>query len=83
MNENVLEIHNLVYSFDKRLLFNNVNFNIKSNSITAIVGSNNSGKSTLIKILGATYPTENMIKSGKIILNNNTLKALSSFSAII
>lgn len=75
MNENVLEIHNLVYSFDKRLLFNNVNFNIKSNSITAIVGSNNSGKSTLIKILGAAYPTENMIKSGKIILNNNTLKA--------
>ncbi|MGN0974027.1 MAG: ATP-binding cassette domain-containing protein [Bacilli bacterium] len=75
MNENVLEIHNLVYSFDKRLLFNNVNFNIKSNSITAVVGSNNSGKSTLIKILGANYFTENMIKSGKIVLNKNTINA--------
>lgn len=73
MNEYALEVHDLVYSFDNRLLFNCMNFNIKKNTITSIVGSNGSGKTTLTKILGAFYFTEDMLKVGNIHLNSHTL----------
>lgn len=75
MNEYALEVHDLVYSFDNRLLFDCVNFNVKKNSITSIVGSNGSGKTSLIKILGASYQTENMVKVGNIQLNSYTLSS--------
>ncbi len=58
----LLEINNLKY----KALFNTLNFIIKNHKITTISGSNNCGKTTLIKIL------ERLINTNKCIKLNNT-----------
>ena len=75
MNEFVLEIHNLEYAFDNRLLFSSLNFRVKEKTITSVVGSNGSGKTTLMKILGGVFFTENMIQVGNMMLQAKTLEA--------
>jgi len=73
MNEFALEIHDLAYSFDDRLLFSGLNFKIHSEKTTVIVGSNNSGKTTLAKILGGVCFTEDKIHFGKFVLDAKTI----------
>ncbi len=75
MNNCQIVVHNLVYSFDDRLLFHNVHFEIKKNSITCIVGSNNSGKTTLAKIIGGIYFTKDMVQVDHVTLNSHTIVA--------
>lgn len=46
-----LKAINLTRKFDRKTIFENLNFELKSGSCTAITGRNGSGKSTLIKII--------------------------------
>lgn len=46
-----LKAINLTRKFDRKAIFENLNFELKSSSSTAITGRNGSGKSTLIKII--------------------------------
>lgn len=46
-----LKAVNLTRKFDRRPIFNDVNFELSMGSATAITGRNGSGKSTLIKII--------------------------------
>ena len=46
-----LQAVNLTRKFDRKPIFENVNFELTSGSATAITGRNGSGKSTLIKII--------------------------------
>ena len=50
---NKIELKNIEFSYDesKKKIFNNLNFEVKKNSIIGIVGSSGSGKTTLIDIL--------------------------------
>jgi len=48
---NVIEINNLSFQYDKKIIFQNLNFNIKKGSIFGLLGKNGVGKSTLINIL--------------------------------
>lgn len=57
-----LTVKNLRKVFNRRLVFNNLNFELNSGQSLIITGKNGSGKSTLIKILSG-YLTES---SGKI-----------------
>lgn len=75
-NDIVMKIHKLVYSFTSRLLFNDISFNVKGGIITSIVGANNSGKTTLIRILASEYVTNDMITVGNISLSE---KSVSSY----
>jgi ribose transport system ATP-binding protein len=63
--ENVLEIKDLVKDFPGVRAVDNVNFDIKRNTIHCLVGENGAGKSTLIKILTGAYTRT----SGRILLN--------------
>lgn len=54
---NIITVENLSY----KKIFNNLNMNIIKNQFVAISGSNNCGKTTLIKILSGLISTENMI----------------------
>lgn len=48
---NVIEINNLNYKYNDKVIFKNLNLNIKKNSFITILGSNGSGKSTLAKLI--------------------------------
>jgi ABC-type sugar transport system ATPase subunit len=56
-------MYNISKTFYGVQVLKNVNFNLKSGEIHALVGENGAGKSTLIKILGGIY---NMDKGGRI-----------------
>lgn len=48
---NILEVNNLSMSFDKKMVFSDINFKLKRGSMTALLGPNGTGKTTLINIL--------------------------------
>ena len=62
-----IQAKDLKKTFGRRLIFNNINFDLSSRTIFGITGANGSGKSTLIKIIaGLNSPT-----SGKIIYKDD------------
>ena len=60
-----LEIANISKSFPGIKALNNVNLNLKQNSVHGLIGENGAGKSTLVKILCGVYQPE----EGKIKIN--------------
>lgn len=73
-----MSVENLSVSINEKKIINDINFSIKSGSITAILCSNNGGKSTLIKTLSGIIYSD----SGKIVVNNLLLNK-SNFKKII
>lgn len=56
--ENVVEIKNLTHYYGKKLVYKNLNFNIKKGSVFGLLGKNGTGKTTTINILnGYLKPT--------------------------
>jgi len=51
----IITIKELNFKYDKELVFESLNLNIKEGSFTSIIGPYNSGKSTLAKILAGLY----------------------------
>lgn len=56
-------------------LFNNFNFTVKENEFISIIGSNGSGKTSLLNIICGSIP----INSGEIIVNNNSINNLKEY----
>ncbi len=65
-----LQAVNLTRKFDRKIIFDKVNFELTSGSATAITGRNGSGKSTLIKIIANIL----LQSSGELNLFNGTEK---------
>jgi len=62
-NENIVEIKNIAFSYEKHEIFKDVNFVIHRGDYLGLVGGNGSGKTTLLKIiLGLLLPTTGNIK---------------------
>lgn len=69
-----LKIQNLTFAYpgiDKPTL-NNINLNIPSGKVTAIVGSSGSGKTTLLKVILKFYEAT----SGQIMIGENSLSSI-------
>lgn len=64
--ENVLQVSNLGMSFDNKVIFTDLTFNLKKGSMTALLGPNGTGKTTLINILmKLLVPTKGKFKFAK------------------
>lgn len=65
----MIKIKNLSKKFDEVNVLNNVNAEIKDNTIYGLVGVNGSGKSTLLRIINSIYN----IDEGKVLVDNKEI----------
>ncbi len=73
-NQVDIELKNVTFSYsDEQTVFEGLSLYIKRNSITCISGEENSGKSTLLKLIKGSYRPN----SGMIMLNNIPLQHYS------
>ena len=72
--EELLKVNDLNYSYPNKEIFNNLHFSIKKESINLILGTNSSGKTTLIYLLSGILPSHNSIELDGIFLNHENLK---------
>lgn len=73
MANNLVEINDLSFSREDRLIFENVNICVQRGKITAIMGPSGSGKTTLLRLMGALLKPE----SGEILINGQSIHGLS------
>ena len=50
------------FSYEDNFIFENLSFYLEKNTINFVIGSNNCGKTTLIKLLSGVLPSFNCIK---------------------
>ena len=77
MNDSIVEIKKITKKFSKVIANKNVSFNIRKNSVHALLGENGAGKSTLVKILYGLLKPD----SGTILYNNDLLNITSPSDA--
>lgn len=74
--DNILEINDLNFEYNDKIIFDNLNLKIKKNTFTTIIGQNDCGKTTLCKILLGILKAESDIMINKIRLNPNNIKKI-------
>lgn len=77
LNDKILEVNDISFSYGDELIFENINFSINKGDVLCILGPNGTGKTTLIKCLNGLHE----IDSGEILVNGKNIKTLS-FSQI-
>ena len=73
MENNLVDIRNLCFSRDDRLIFNNVTMVIPRGKITAIMGPSGSGKTTLLRLIGALLTPD----AGEVYVNGSNIHRIS------
>jgi len=73
----VLTIDKLSYTYDSNKVLSDITFKIKIPSMVSIIGSNNCGKTTLIKCLSGVLPIEENVMIDDILLNKKNIKKYS------
>ncbi len=74
----LIKIKNLDYSYGKKQVLKNIEFNINSNEITAILGHNGAGKTTLFKLISGLIK----IKNKEIEFNSKYLNSRSQIAFV-
>ncbi len=77
-----IEFRNITFKYKEENIFTNFNLQIKENDLAYLIGLNNSGKSTIIKLL-RNYPCIGDILFDGIELNQKNYKSISSCCSII
>lgn len=72
----IIEIHNLDFSYQDKIIFQNLNLTIEKNKFTAILGANGSGKTTLLKLLIGQEKGNSVIMINKLPLIKENLPKL-------
>ncbi len=77
-SDSVLEVSDLTFGYQEEMLLDHLSFEVKKGDFAAIIGSNGTGKSTLIKLmLGLLSPS-----AGEIRLLGRELRKFHDFSQI-
>lgn len=83
---NIISTKNLCYSYDEKKALDNVNFNVKKDSVTAVLGGNGAGKSTLfLNLNGVLKPESGQVfyKGEEIKYTSKNIRLLSSKIGIV
>src|SRR3990167_4775526 len=70
---NLVEIHQLTFQRDSRIIFGGVNLVIPRGKVTAIMGPSGSGKTTLLRLIGGQLSP----KKGKVIVAGENIHQLN------
>lgn len=70
---NILEIKNLNYGYGKTTIFKDFNLSVEEGSYIGIAGNNNSGKTTLIKLISGILPSKDAVTIGYSYVDNNRI----------
>lgn len=73
----MLSVSKLSYVYGDNQILKNITFKVKMPSLVSVVGSNNCGKTTLIKCLAGIMPIEESVSIDDIILNRKNIKKYS------
>lgn len=80
---NILSVNGLNYSYHDKIVFSNLTFSIDEKSINCVIGSNNCGKTTLIKLLCGILQSNGCIKiDDNVLANTNKYYSLIGFPII-
>ena len=82
MNE-IIKIKDLTFQYADKIVFDNLDLNINRNSFTTIVGPNNCGKSTLVRILCGLEKFDGYIMIDGLSLNSENLDYIKMKLGII
>lgn len=74
--DNIVEIANLNFKYNDKMVFDNFNLNIRRGSFTSIIGSNGSGKSTLMKIIVGLLKCDATVTVDDVVMSIDTYKAI-------
>lgn len=75
--EKILDISNLKFEYSNNIIFNDLTFSIQKNTYNALLGCNNSGKTTLIRIITGILQSNDSVSVDNILLNKRNLKKYS------
>src|SRR5277367_3615572 len=70
---NLIEINNISFKHDNKVIFDNLAINIRRGKITAILGPSGTGKTTLLRLIGAQLKPHR----GTIHFNDKNMQTLS------
>jgi phospholipid/cholesterol/gamma-HCH transport system ATP-binding protein len=73
MPDILVDIQNLTFKRDERVIYDDISLTIPKGKVTAIMGPSGIGKTTLLRLIGGQLTPE----SGKIIFDGNNIPALS------
>lgn len=73
MNNSIIKVNNISFSYGKNIVLSNCSFELSDNSMTALLGCNGQGKTTLMNCI-LNY---SKISDGSIELENKNVKDLS------
>jgi ABC-type branched-subunit amino acid transport system ATPase component len=71
----LLNIENLTFGWLNKILFENININLKAGDIVVLMGENGCGKSTLLQIIAGMIPhfSRGHILKGDILIENQSI----------
>lgn len=81
--ENIIVIKNLSFKYEEKLIYNNLNLNIKKGTFTTIIGPSGAGKSTLIKLLLGIEKTKDYIRINDVLVNDRNLKKIRKTVGVV
>lgn len=75
--DEILSIKNLKYSYKDTLIFDDLSLSIRKKTVNAIIGPNNCGKTTLIKLFAGFLSQNNCIYFDKQMITRNNFQQYS------
>ncbi|MDD6879588.1 MAG: ATP-binding cassette domain-containing protein [bacterium] len=72
--ENIFKVKNLNFSYENTKIIHNINIEMKENSINAVLGANDSGKTTLLRLIAGLLESNGEITLSNVCLTKSNSK---------